>query len=114
MEWDYKTYGRWLRRARVSTLPGDSQEDLAELVGTTQARISRWEQERPSSEPPSLDQCLILSDHFEVDFIELAKLCGQWNDKIQERVLVALASTDEARHAPVAQLDRAAALAKAA
>lgn len=102
MEWDYKTFGRWLRRARVAKLPVLSQDKVAESIGTTQAKISRWEQERPGTDAPSLEECLHLADLFGVNFLELAKLCGRWNDRLQQRVLVDIAAGDLS-DAPVAQ-----------
>lgn len=111
MEWDYQKFGGWLRRARVSTLPTLSQDSVAEKVGVTQARVSRWELERPGTDAPTLDECLKLSDLFGVDFIELAKLCGRWNDRIERRVLVSLAHGGDLSDAPLVQVAAVPALA---
>ncbi len=104
MEWEYQRFGRWLRKARVDELPVISQDKLADILEVPQSIISRWEKEKAQTRPPTLRQCGRLADLFDVDAVALARACGQWDDEIQERILVTLASTDEARHAPVAQL----------
>lgn len=91
MSWDYQGFGRWLRTARVSNLPVMSQERVAEIVGVTQAKMSRWEMERPRTEPPNLEQCRRLAELFDGDLIELAEMCGQWNPELERSLLVALA-----------------------
>ncbi len=79
--------------------------NLGLMPGATQSKVSRWmHMKSGGTDAPSLEECMRLADFFEVDFIKLAELCGRWNDEIQERILITLASTDEARHAPVAQL----------
>lgn len=106
MEWEGReTFGKWLRMQRVVEKE-ISQEDLAELLGVHQSRVSRWEKRHLNTDPPTLEECAILADIFEVDFIELAKLCDRWNDDLQRRVLVSLASGPDLSNAPVAQLDQ--------
>lgn len=105
MEWQHQRFGQWLKYQRV-IVKDLSQDRLAAEVGVTQSQISRWElgpDRWPNTEPPTLEECLSLADVFEVNFIELAKLCGRWNDRIQQRVLISLAQNDLS-DAPVAQV----------
>lgn len=89
-EWDYEQFGRRLRRARTERLPVWSQREVAERVGVTESMVSRWHNETAGANAPTLDQCAILAEMFdEFDFVELAKVCGRWNDEV-ERLLVDL------------------------
>lgn len=105
MNWDRDTFAHWLKYQRRVVKP-TSQQKLSDRLGetVTQSKVSRWEEAHVHTNPPTLDECLRLADIFEVDFIELAKLCGRWNDQIQERVLISLVSPNDSRNALVAQL----------
>jgi transcriptional regulator with XRE-family HTH domain len=102
--WQYQKFGEWLRMARVRRLPILSQQAIADRLDAPQSLVSRWEKEKPNTRPPSLAQCGRLADIFNVDFIELAKLCGQWDAELQERILVNLAAGIELSQAPLAQV----------
>lgn len=108
MDWDHQTFGRWLKYQRV-IIHDMSQERLAEHLGVPQAYISRWERgwkDYPNTEPPELATCLELADLFEANFIDLATLCGRWNDRLEKGVLVALGSSNgEQSNALIAQVD---------
>lgn len=95
MEWDYQEFGQWLRKARVSTLPILSQDKVAEVLGVPQTKVSRWEKERSGTPAPTLDECLQLADLFGFDFLTLARMCGRWNDRIERRILVELATRSD-------------------
>ena len=84
---DREAFSYWLRVQRRVEKPM-SQEALAEAVGTTQPRISRWEAEDPNTDPPTLDECLRLSEIFDADFVDLATLVGRWSDELARKVLI--------------------------
>lgn len=104
-DWNRETFARWLKMQRRVLNPM-SQEKLAEKLGVTQSRVSRWEGAETDVDAPTLDECLRFAEIYEVDFIELAKLVGRWNDDLSRRVLVSLASNGdpELSDAPVAQV----------
>lgn len=87
MSWKSRAeFGRWLRTARVGDLPVISQDVLAQRLGVTQSKVSRWEQERPGTEPPDINVCLRLADIFNTEFEAVASMSGWWNEDIRQRL----------------------------
>lgn len=96
MQWDHERFGKWLKYQRTIE-HNMSQDKLAEKIGVAQAYISRWErgwENYPNTPPPELETCLDLAEMFETDFIDLAKLCRRWNDRLEKRIRMDLASSD--------------------
>lgn len=91
MQWDRDSFSYWLKMKRrvESEL---SQDDVADRIGATQAKISRWEKADASTDPPTLNQCLRLAEVFDGSLLDLARMCGQWNDDLEKRILVELAA----------------------
>lgn len=109
-EWDRDLFAEWLRVARARRLPRLSQRAVAEELGVPQTLISRWE--NPTDEkinPPTLWEIGRLVDMFGGDFLELARMTGQWDDDLERRVLVSVATStdpdrDRLRYAAVTQI----------
>ncbi|HEX7098940.1 MAG TPA: helix-turn-helix transcriptional regulator [Acidimicrobiia bacterium] len=92
-EWDRDLFAEWLRVARARKLPRMSQREVAEALGVPQTLVSRWENPTHESiNPPTLKEVAILVDMFGGDFLELARMTGQWDDALERRVLVAVAT----------------------
>lgn len=94
-EWDRFTFAEWLRVARARQLPRLSQRDVADQTGIPQAKLSRWENP-PAGDisPPTLKELAALVDALGGDFLELARMVGEWDDDLERRVLVAVATRE--------------------
>lgn len=107
-QWDRDLFAEWLRIARARKLPRLSQRDVERATGIAQAKLSRWENPPAGDNaPPTLHELAAIVDFLGGDFLELARMTGQWDDDLEKRVLVALASKNTDRETATMPLSHA-------